>query len=210
MCLCAGVFLLQGWWGGWLRDWFLEYSLSGSDEQKRLDKVIADKGRGTKLATAWGTTFAASCALYAILVLFGAPLTSHVLQTYLLALLLSVLTVFPPAYSLGRPDFCGNDSHALVNRLTWVRLFAEFRLRTPVERAFVYPAIGTALGCWAGVIPTALDWDRPWQAWPLTPAYGAILGYVIASLLALTASATVHLADEYTRSLDQQHKKKSD
>jgi len=27
----------------------------------------------------------------------------------------------------------------------------------------VYPAIGTVIGCWLGVIPIALDWDRPWQ-----------------------------------------------
>ncbi|KAG5729914.1 hypothetical protein E4T56_gene16983 [Termitomyces sp. T112] len=203
------MFLLQGWWGGWMKDWFIEYSLHGSDEQKRLDKAAADKERSTNLKTAWGTTFAASFAVYVFFVLFGAPLTSHMPQTYLLALLLSLLIVFPPVYSIGPLAFFGNDSQALVNRLTWVRLFAEFRIHTPVERAFVYPTIGTVLGCWVGVIPLALDWDRPWQAWPLMPAYAAILGYVIASLLALTASTTMHLADEHIRSLNQQREKKS-
>ena len=37
------------------------------------------------------------------------------------------------------------------------------RIWTPIERAMVYPAIGTVVGCWLGVIPIALDWDRPWQ-----------------------------------------------
>lgn len=35
--------------------------------------------------------------------------------------------------------------------------------RNGVERALVFPAIGTVVGCWLGIIPIALDWDRPWQ-----------------------------------------------
>ncbi|KAG6918290.1 hypothetical protein DXG01_015382 [Tephrocybe rancida] len=209
LCLCAGVFVLQGWWGGWMRSWWIEYALQGSDEQKKSDKLAANKNRAADSRNAWGATIAASFAVHAILVLFGAPLMSHVPHTYLLALLLSILIIFPPAYTLGRPNISENDSQAFVQRLTWVRLFAEFLIRTPVERAFVYPAIGAVVGCWVGIIPIALDWDRPWQAWPLTPAYAAILGYVIASLLALTASATRYFADEHIRSVKQQHAKKN-
>jgi phosphatidylinositol glycan class F len=99
------------------------------------------------------------------------------------------------------------------------------RIWTPIERAMVYPAIGTVVGCWLGVIPIALDWDRPWQvriltsydverrlitqisqAWPLTPAFGSILGYIIASMCALTMSATKYLADEHIRSLKRSKK----
>lgn len=32
-----------------------------------------------------------------------------------------------------------------------------------VERILVYQAIGTLFGSWVGIIPIALDWDRPWQ-----------------------------------------------
>jgi hypothetical protein len=35
--------------------------------------------------------------------------------------------------------------------------------KAPLERALVYPAIGAVLGTWLGVLPMALDWDRPWQ-----------------------------------------------
>ena len=34
---------------------------------------------------------------------------------------------------------------------------------TPMERALVYPVVGTVIGAWAGVFPLALDWDEPWQ-----------------------------------------------
>ncbi|KAF5373427.1 hypothetical protein D9615_009500 [Tricholomella constricta] len=201
LCLCAGAVLLQGWWGGWMRNWWIEYALQGTGDQKKLEKTAADKQRGASLRNAWVSTLAASFVLHIVLVLFGAPLASHVLQTYLLALLISLLVVFSPAYSLGPPRL-SSDTQSVVNRMTWVRLFAEFSIRTPVERAFVYPAIGTALGCWAGIVSIALDWDRPWQAWPLTPAYGAILGYIVASLFALTANVTRYLADEHVHSLN--------
>lgn len=79
----------------------------------------------------------------------------------------------------------------------------------------VYPAAGTIIGCWVGVIPIALDWDRPWQvrifyltdslsgthcsscdqAWPLTPAFGSIAGFILASIYALTISSVRHLAE---------------
>lgn len=49
---------------------------------------------------------------------------SHCLHTYLLGLLVSLLTVFTPAYTLGAPSL-KSDVIAYVTRLTWIRLFAE-------------------------------------------------------------------------------------
>ena len=54
---------------------------------------------------------------------------SHHLQTFLLALLLSLLTYFPTAYVLGSLPiamFKGGDSHVVL-RFTWIRIFAEFK-----------------------------------------------------------------------------------
>lgn len=145
----------------------------------------------------------------------------HASRTYTLAFLLSTFTVYTPAFVFGPPAF-GSSSESLIKRLEWIRLFAEFkyvlqiftsqprtdqllfRIRSPVERAVVYPAIGALTGAWLGAIPIALDWDRPWQvgqsndvcifisayskaqAWPLTPTYGAIIGYIFASIISLT------------------------
>ena len=33
-------------------------------------------------------------------------------------------------------------------------------------------ALGGLLGAWLGAIPIPLDWDRPWQAWPLSCVLG--------------------------------------
>jgi len=197
MCVCFGTAVLQAWWGGWMRNWAIEFALVGSDDEKKLEKAGSDAHKFTVLKMAWFATILASFLAHAILVLFGAPIASHVLHTYLLALLTSILTVFTPAYTLGVP------TRSLVNRLTWVRLFAELSVRNPIERAIVYPAIGVMLGCWAGVIPIALDWDRPWQAWPLTSAFCIILGYILGSFIALSVSATIFLADEHIHSIER-------
>ncbi len=61
----------------------------------------------------------------------------------------------------------------------------------------MYPAIGTLAGSWVGAIPIALDWDRPWQAWPLTPAYGAVVGYIVATLAAFTVTAINLMANAH-------------
>jgi len=54
---------------------------------------------------------------------------SYHLQTFLLALLLSLLTYFPTAYVLGSPSIAMfMDGHAdVMLRFTWVRIFAEFK-----------------------------------------------------------------------------------
>ncbi|KAJ7075418.1 GPI biosynthesis protein family Pig-F-domain-containing protein [Mycena belliarum] len=200
VCICAGAVVLQSWWGGWVRGWAIDYVLHGAGLERQLDRARMDERKLTSVFHAWLTTAAASAIFHGVLVLFGAPLASHIWKTYLLSFLISVLTVFPPAYTLGCPLIMSAPD-AVMTRMTWVRVFAEFSTRTPVERALLYPAVGTILGCWAGAIPIALDWDRPWQAWPLTPAFGAVAGYIVSSIAALTANAVRFFADEHLRTL---------
>lgn len=207
--LCLGSVVLQLWWAGWVRDWRLEASVppeglqdaegnwtesEAQRTERRLRREEWDKQKGAAGWRAILATLGTSAVLHIIIVLFGAPLASHILETYLLSLLLATLTVYAPAYALGVPTL-QSDTESLVRRLTWVRLFAELQPRNQIERALVYPAIGTVLGCWAGVIPVGLDWDRPWQAWPLTPAWGAMAGYVLGSLWAMTVTNVKEIVD---------------
>ncbi|KAF8211577.1 GPI biosynthesis protein family Pig-F-domain-containing protein [Mycena galopus ATCC 62051] len=207
--LCAGALVLQSWWGGWVRGWWIEWALQRQGEaenetERRIDRARADERKGANLYNAWLTTAAATLFLHAVLVLFGAPLLTHIPQTLLLALLLATLTVFPPAYTIGSPRA------SVVSWLTWVRVFAEFDTRTPIERALLYPAFGALAGCWLGAVPIALDWDRPWQTYPLPPAFGALGGYIFASVGALTASAIRFFADEHLRAVRSAQKVKAD
>ncbi|KAJ7056866.1 GPI biosynthesis protein family Pig-F-domain-containing protein [Mycena amicta] len=198
VCICVGAVVLQSWWGGWVRAWRIESILQGTGAERKVAKARINARKLAEMRDAWLATTFASGVFFVILILLGAPLNSHLPQTFLFAVLLSLLTTFVPAYTLGSP-FSGNNS--TFTRLTWSRLFAELSSRSAVERAILYPSVGTVLGSWLGAIPIALDWDRPWQAWPLTLTTGAVAGYILASIAALSASAVHFVADEHLRSL---------
>ncbi|KAI0319329.1 GPI biosynthesis protein family Pig-F-domain-containing protein [Amylostereum chailletii] len=197
-----GSALVVGWWAGSIREWIREGKIGvGISERMR------DSGQRADMWNAGVFTFYASLAFCFMIVLFGAPISTHLPHTYLFALSLAILTTLTPAYALGPPSFPiqlpllfnakntpHNASTTLMLNNTWVRLFAERSPRSAVERAIVYPSIGALMGAWTGVIPIGLDWDRPWQAYPLTPLIGAFVGYAFGSLSAVASSFVVYLA----------------
>lgn len=75
---------------------------------------------------------------------------------------------------------------------------SSFLLRpeNPIERALVYPVIGTFVGAWIGAIPIALDWDRPWQSYPLTVAFASILGFIVGGFASWTHSIVEDMYEE--------------
>jgi phosphatidylinositol glycan class F len=197
--IVAGLVILQVWWAGWIRQWCFEYtSRGGTSDEIKMDRYQFDRGRFLRLGRAAVFTSCVALVFHVTIVLFGAPSASHIPHTFLLAIVLALLSTLTPAYALGPPSFSSNTS-SLITRLNWTRLFAEFSPRNPIERALVYPAVSTLLGAWLGALPIALDWDRPWQAWPLTPLFGGIAGYIIGSLSALSVSTLKWLAEENIR-----------
>ncbi|OCF41062.1 hypothetical protein I317_05073 [Kwoniella heveanensis CBS 569] len=143
-------------------------------------------GHSQRVGEAATATLAIAAVLFVILETLGAPLDSHLLQTALLSIHLSLLTVWPVVHTFGIPSIYDKG---LAARYRMTRLFCEFRPESPLERALVYPAVGALLGAWVGVIPIALDWDRPWQSYPLTPAFGSIIGFILAGFASFVRSA---------------------
>jgi phosphatidylinositol glycan class F len=196
--LCAGVLVLQGWWAVRVHKWAQDYhrALLGQDGKRDEPAEMAEGDRDRaarrraevlrRVGDVGGFAVLTAGLYHVMLVLFGAPITSHVGQTALLATLLSLLTTIPTAYVYHPPfhvsALFGKPKDNTTRRLTWVKLFSEFALTTPIDVAVAYPAVGALVGAWAGAIPLALDWDRPWQAYPLPPAYGALLGSVLGAL----------------------------
>ncbi|KAH9997006.1 GPI biosynthesis protein family Pig-F-domain-containing protein [Russula vinacea] len=194
---CLGAVFLVPWWAGSLRRWAHDGSLGPRSVQLRL---AGDPHIRRDIWNAYIFTAYASLALYVVIILFGAPFIEYVPHTALLASLLAIYAIFPPAYVLGPPRLglpflSASTGDAVVQNDHWVRIFAEREARKPHERALLYPTYGTLLGAWVGVIPIGLDWDRPWQAYPLTPAAGASLGYIIGALLALSVNILLFFAD---------------
>ncbi|GMH37455.1 hypothetical protein BSKO_05328 [Bryopsis sp. KO-2023] len=80
---------------------------------------------------------------------------------FLLAVLLSLLVGIPLTRDVEKP----------VQELLFARGF-------PLKEAHLKIPIGfTVLGAWIGAFPIPLDWDRPWQAWPVSCCLGAIGGH---------------------------------
>ncbi|KAG8721774.1 hypothetical protein FRC08_010406 [Ceratobasidium sp. 394] len=207
--LCVGSLVLVGWTAGSLRLWYT----AGKNDQPATSTSQGEKRSGAektassppqlppmppRLLALKDSLVASVCAFpitLGLIMLFGAPLGSHFIPTSFLALLMTILTVWTPAFTFGLPGF----SSTLVDRerrQTWVDLFVEFSVRSPVDRAVVFPAVGAIVGCWLGALPMPLDWDRPWQAWPLTSAYMAIIGHVIGAGASLSVSIAQFLLIE--------------
>ncbi|KAI5301229.1 Glycosylphosphatidylinositol (GPI) anchor assembly protein [Ascosphaera atra] len=105
--------------------------------------------------------------LLVVLILFGAPLTTHLYETSFLAAHMCVLAGTSLVYVHGTNTRVWSDI-AGINR--------------PVDAVWG-GVLGTALGAWFGTIPIPLDWDRPWQAYPITIMAGSYIGYAVGCLL---------------------------
>ncbi|TQB73810.1 Glycosylphosphatidylinositol (GPI) anchor assembly protein [Monascus purpureus] len=113
------------------------------------------------------TFLLATPVLAVLLVLFGAPLTTHNAHTVLCAAHMAVLSSTALIYVYG------------VDGATWRGVWGIARPADTVWGA----ALGSCLGAWLGAIPIPLDWDRPWQAFPITIVTGAYIGYALGSFL---------------------------
>ncbi|KAL4332187.1 hypothetical protein GQ457_07G032820 [Hibiscus cannabinus] len=82
------------------------------------------------------------------------------------SLLMSSLTFVPTACVYGS---CWTD---------WHRIFACTKPKGSLDFMLCLPAHGAVIGAWFGAWPMPLDWERPWQDWPICVSYGAMAGYV--------------------------------
>lgn len=42
-CICVGASIVQSWWAGQIRHWWLDLSIQGTDEEKRMQRAFYDK-----------------------------------------------------------------------------------------------------------------------------------------------------------------------
>lgn len=119
---------------------------------------------------------------FIIAVLFGAEFLSKNEETFMLSILLTVLTALPPCIHLG-PNFAlaailGDETNSL----------------NPLSPVLQHVVRVTLLGAWLGAFVIPLDWDRPWQEWPVPCCVGALMGYVAAHATAMIQVAIPYCA----------------
>ncbi|GFZ04018.1 hypothetical protein Acr_16g0006420 [Actinidia rufa] len=102
-------------------------------------------------------------------VALGAPVgVNYFLKTVNWSLVMSLFTVVPAASVYGS------------SWMDWQRIFAHTKPSGSIDYMICLPAHGAVIGAWFGAWPMPLDWERPWQEWPICVSYGAIAGYLIA------------------------------
>lgn len=104
--------------------------------------------------------------------LLGAPFLTHLPHTFLCALYLSLLALFPLFYARG------------LDGAAWLEVLGA---RAPLDEAFG-GLVGACVGAWLGAVPIPLDWDREWQKWPVTILCGVFGGYALGKLIGGTVA----------------------
>ncbi|XP_059174326.1 phosphatidylinositol-glycan biosynthesis class F protein-like [Physella acuta] len=118
----------------------------------------------TNIIKCCGILLFACIVFHAIAVCFGAPVLTSVAETFHFSMLMTVLVCLPGCLFFG-PKISN-----------WLDVFA-FDAAVGIETIVYMTTIGSLLGSWLGAIPIPLDWDRPWQEWPVTCVVGALGGY---------------------------------
>ncbi|KAI8604507.1 GPI biosynthesis protein family Pig-F-domain-containing protein [Dissophora ornata] len=114
------------------------------------------------------------CHVFAVL--FGAGLVHQAKETGQLACYLSLLTFYPASFVLG------------TDLQSWLRIFIHNSPQTYTEAAVYCQGMMAIFGAWLGSIVIPLDWDRPWQAWPVPCVLGAFLFYCIGTVVGFVVS----------------------
>jgi len=110
---------------------------------------------------------------YFIAFMYGAPLIETITRSILWGALMSSLTVLPTILFMG------------YNPKKLMRVFLDRSPKTNTERVCLTSSFGAILGTWLGAIPIPLDSDKPWQVWPISCTYGALIGFVVGLALGI-------------------------
>ncbi|MBN3298445.1 phosphatidylinositol-glycan biosynthesis class F protein isoform X2 [Amia ocellicauda] len=117
--------------------------------------------------------FVLSCLLFhAVVVLYGAPLLESALETFSFAVLLSTLTTLRCLCLLG------------PNVQAWIRVFSRDGAMSVWDTSLQITTACSVIGAWLGAFPIPLDWDRPWQVWPISCTLSATIGFLTGLVLA--------------------------
>ncbi|KAI8084358.1 GPI biosynthesis protein Pig-F [Gilbertella persicaria] len=120
-------------------------------------------------------TLLAIGVLHVLTVLFGAPLIEKIPNTFLFAAYLSVLTIMPCFESL--------------QENVWTKVFLQHSPTTTSEIYAYTQAICALSGAWIGAIVLPLDWDREWQAWPISCIISTYVGHSVGVVAAFVWSS---------------------
>ncbi|EER95583.1 hypothetical protein BDA96_01G555400 [Sorghum bicolor] len=114
-------------------------------------------------------------------IVLGAPVgIKYWIATIYWSLAMSLLTFVPAACVFG------------TSKIDWQNVLSHSIYFTPIDvenYMISAPCHGAVLGAWLGAWPMPLDWERPWQEWPICVTYGAVAGYLVGMSVSLVLIA---------------------
>lgn len=152
---------------------FNSFFVSKRQNSKSKTKVRTGAVRIRDIFKATGILTISVVVFYAVAVLFGAPFYSAQEETFMFSLLLTILVVLPLILNLG--------SDVTISILSSANVFEKDAFGTIFSIAIRF----VLFGAWLGAVVIPLDWDRPWQEWPIPCSSGALVGYVISQVFML-------------------------
>lgn len=93
---------------------------------------------------------------------------------------------------------------------TWIKVFLQHRYKRELKYAYIHAhniiyvyisptttseifaytqAVCALSGAWIGAIVLPLDWDRDWQAWPISCVISTYVGHAVGVMAALVWSS---------------------
>lgn len=145
-------------------------------EMAKLQKYPNKKSNGPTgaeflyTAISFPISVALSIPIYFTFLLFGAPAGPLNALTFYLAAHVSIISFFP---LLNVYKFTDKNAKQI-----WWKLLT-FQVPNWKINQIYCASLGGLVGCWLGVIPIPLDWDRDWQDWPITLLIGSYAGAFI-------------------------------
>lgn len=115
-------------------------------------------------------------------VLYGAPLFEFVTETFHFSMLLAATAILPGLFFLG------------INFSSWIRVFFQNGAEIGSESIVFITSLCSIIGAWLGAFPIPLDWDRPWQVWPVSCVLGNLIGYSAGLVI-----GTIHMYIKYNK-----------
>ncbi|EFA06524.1 phosphatidylinositol-glycan biosynthesis class F protein [Tribolium castaneum] len=109
--------------------------------------------------------------IYVVAVLFGAPILSDFEETCMFSLIVTTFTALPLCLYFGGD----NTVHMFLSLASYDG--------SDVQKLFMLKLRLTLFGAWLGAIVIPLDWNRPWQDWPIPCSVGAMVGYMVANFV---------------------------
>ncbi|KAE8255957.1 hypothetical protein A4X13_0g2856 [Tilletia indica] len=165
-------------------------------EQRRYSSESTGSGSLEQLAMTILTLPLSTTIFLAILTgLLGAPIpftttstgTTETTSTLALSFHLAILLALVPAHVLGA-DLAQWDVVFLPAALSSSTNDDKKRKGREAWHAVVfYPVVGALAGGLLSGFGLALDWGRPWQAWPLPPLVGSSAGLILGNWLGIRA-----------------------